>query len=164
MTGGPESPRNPPESVPETGELGPDSPWRRAAVPAEALVFPDTTPRKIRLRRLFGRLRGSNSGYGPKIDDPAPKNVAPVNLRRWTWEVLPHVSETRDGSRLARLMDRIAWHMTLPDARYVLHADRIRRRRESLLERALVRFAATLAGRPSRSPPWLIGDRRDGNE
>ena len=164
MTGGPESSRNPPESGPETGGLGPDSPWRRAGVPAEALVFPDKTPRKIRLRRLFGRLRGSNSGDGPEIGETGPKDVAPINLRRWTWEVLPHVSETRDGSRLTRLMDRIAWHMTLPDARYVLHADRIRRRRESLLEWTLVRFASTLAGRPSRPPPWLVEDRRDGKK
>ena len=164
MTVGRESSGNPPESVPETGELEQDSPWRRAGVPAEALVFPDTRPRKFRLRRLLGRLRGSSSGDGPKIDATGPRDVAPINLRRWTWEVLPHVSETRDGSPLTRFMDRIAWHMTLPDARYVLHADRIRRRRESLPERALVRFAATLAGRPSGPPPWRVEDRRDGTK
>lgn len=164
MTAGRESSGNPPESVPETGELEPDHPWRRAGVPAEVLVFPDTRPRKSRLRRLLGRLRGSNSGDGPQIRDSGPRDVAPINLRRWTWEVLPHVSETRDGSSLTRFMDRIAWHMTLPDARYVLHADRIRRRRESLLERALVRFAATLAGRPSGPPPWRVEDRKDGEK
>lgn len=154
MTGGPESP----EVTRETAASGPDSPWSRAGVPEGALVFPVTTPRKISRRGLIGRLRGSNFGKGRKIPESGPGIAVPVNLRPWTWEILPHVKETRDGSPLARLLDRIAWHATLPDARYVLHAERLRWRRESLAARALARFAALLARRPGGPPPWIAED------
>lgn len=142
----------------ETAASGPESPWSRAGVPEDALVFPVTTPRKIARRGLPGRLRGSNFGKGRKIPESGPGISVPANLRPWTWEVLPHVKETRDGSPLARLMDRIAWHTTHPDARYVLHAERLRRRRESLATRAMARFAALLARRPGGPPPWIAED------
>ena len=127
-------------------------------------MWPVTKPRKNRLRGLLGRLRGSNSGEVPEIAGNGQKIAVPVNLRPWTWEVLPHVTETRDGSPLTRFMDRIAWHTTLPDDRYVLHAERVARRRESLVLRAIVRFAATWTGRPSGPPPWLQEDRRGKEE
>ena len=154
MTGGPESP----EVTRETAASGPESPWSRAGVPADALVFPVTTPRKYARRGLIGRLRGSNCGKRRKIHESGPEISVPANLRPWTWEVLPHVKESRDGSPLARLLDRIAWHTTHPDARYVLHAERLRRRRESLATRALARFAALLARRPGGPPPWIAED------
>lgn len=161
VTGGAEMSRVPPDSATETADSGPESLWRRAGVPPAALVWPVTTPRKNGLRGLLGRLRESNSGEGPEISGNGPKFAAPANLRPWTWEVLPHVSETREGGPLTRLMDRIAWHATPPDSRYVLHAERVRRRRESLVAWALVRFAALVARRPSGPPPWLVDDRRD---
>lgn len=74
------------------------------------------------------------------------------------------MGKTRDGSPLVRFMDRIAWHMTFPDDRFVLHAEQVARRRESLVARALVRFAATCAARPSGTPPWLREDRRGKEE
>ena len=160
MTGGPESPENSPGSV----DSGLDSPWRRAGVPAGALVFPTTKTRKIGRRGLLGRLRGSKFVQERKIRDSGAGIAVPVNLRPWTWEILPHVSESRDGSPLAQLLDRVAWHTTLPDARYVLHAERLRRRRESLVTRALVRFSAVLAQRPSGPPPWLDGRPKGGGD
>ena len=156
MTGSAESP----ESPRETAGSGPDCPWSRGDVPGDALVFPGTSPRKNARRGLLGRLRGSNFGKGRKIPDSGPGIALPVNLRPWTWEILPHVKETGDGSPLARLLDRIAWHMTLPADRYVLQAERIARRRESLATRALVRFAAFCAGRPCGPPPWIEEDVR----
>ena len=147
MTDGPETPRIPPES----GESERIVTWSRPGAPAGALVFPVTAPRKNGRRGLLGRLRGS-------ISETAAKSGVPVNLRPWTWEILPHVSETRDGSRLTRFLDRIAWHTTLTEDRYVLHAERLRQRKESLVAWALVRFAATFARRPSGFPPWIADD------
>lgn len=147
-----------PGEAPEAAESGPDSPWSRAGVPVDVLVFPVTTPRKIARRGLLGRFRGSIFGRGRKMRESGPEIAVPVNLRRWTWELLPHVGETRDGTRLTRLLDRIAWHTTLPDARHVLHAERLRRRRESLPTRALVRFAALVARRRCGPPPWFADD------
>ena len=95
----------------------------------------------------------------PEIPGIRPDNVVPINVMPWTWEILPHVSETRDGSLFARLMDRIAWHTALPHDRYVLHAERIQARKESLVAWALVRFAAACGGKPSSPPPWLAGER-----
>ena len=161
MTDGGEKPRNRADSAPGTGEIGPESPWSRAGVAPEDLVWPVTTTRKTGLRGILGRLRGSNSAEGRKNSGNGPSVAAPVNVEPWTWEILPHVSETRDGSALTRLMDRIAWHTTLTDSRYVLHAERLRRRRESLVARGLVRLAALLARRPSGPPAWLAEDRRD---
>lgn len=111
----------------------------------------------------MGRLRGSKFGEDRKIRDSGAGIAVPVNLRPWTWEILPHVSESRSASPLARLLDRIAWHTTLPDARYVLHAERLRRRRESLVARALVRFSAVVARRPSGPPPWLDDGPKGGD-
>ena len=122
-------------------------------------MWPDTTPRRKGLRGLLGHLRGPDSGDGPEIAGKRPEDAVPINVMPWTWELLPHVSETRDGSPLARLMDRIAWHAALPDDRYILHAERIRARKESLVAWALVRFAAACGGKPSGPPPWLAGER-----
>lgn len=156
MTAGPGSP----ESPRETAGSGPDCPWSRGDVPGDALVFPGAAPRKNARRGFLGHLRGSIFGKDRKIPEIGQGIEVPVNLRPWTWEILPHVKDTRDGSPLARLLDRIAWHMTLPDGRYVLHAERLRRRRESLATRALVRFAAVFAGRPCGPPPWIEEDDR----
>ena len=163
MTVSSETSPNPPDSTVETADSGPDSPWSRAGVPADALVFPVTKARKNGLRGLLGRLRGSNSAKGPEISGNGSGLAAPVNLRPWTWEILSHVRETSDGSPLTRLTDRIAWHTTLPDDRYVLHAERVAHRKESLVARALVRFAAMCAGKPGGPPPWL-NDERQGEE
>ena len=159
MTGDPESSGKSPGR--DDFEL--ESPWRRAGVPAGALVFPAIKARKIGRRGLLGRLRGSKFGKERKMRDSGAGIAVPVNLRPWTWEILPHVSETRGASPLAQLLDRIAWHMTLHDARYVLHAERLRRRRESLVAWELVRFSAVLARRPSGPPPWLR-DRPKGGD
>ena len=159
MNGGPESSGKSPGPV----DSGPESPWNRAGVPAGALVFPATTARKIGRRGLLGRLRGSKFGQEQEIRESGAGIDVPVNLRPWTWEILPHVSETCGTSPLARLLDRIAWHTTLPDARYVLHAERLRRRRESLVARALVRFSAVLVQRPSGPPPWLDDEPKGGD-
>ena len=131
-------------------------PWSRSGVPADALVFPAPLPRKKLRTGLLGRLRGS-------ISENGPKNDAPINLRPWTWEILPHVTESREGSPLTRLLDRIAWHTTLPDARYVLHSERLKRRRESLVAWALVRLAATVTRRPNGPPPWISEDSPGGD-
>ena len=147
MRDGRESPRIPLES----GESARIATWSRAGAPAGALVFPVTAPRKKGRRGLLGHLRGSISENTPKID-------VPVNLRPWTWEILPHVRETRDGSPLTRILDRIAWFTTLPDARYVLHAERLRQRKESLVPWALARFAAAITRKPSGPPPWIAGN------
>ena len=125
------------EAVPAAGGSGPDSPWSRPGIPSEALVFTASRP-------------GGRPDPGT-----APASAVPANLRPWTWELLPHVGETRGGSPLARIMDRIAWYAALPDARHALHAERLRRRGESLAARALARFAAAVAGRPPGPPPWL---------
>ena len=145
----------PPRIDRATGDFARVEPWSRAGVPADALVFPATATRKDARTGFLGRLRGSIPEDGPKFD-------VPINVRPWTWEILPHVTETREGSPLARLLDRIAWFGTLPDARYVLHAERLQRRRESLVAWALVRFAATVARRPSGSPPWISEGSRSG--
>ena len=160
MTVAPEASRTSPDSVWELADSDPDAPWSRAGVPAEALVYPVTKPRKNRLRGFLARLRGSNFRKEPEILEKGPGIAAPVNLRPWTWERLPHVRETRDEAPLARFMDRIAWHTTLPDDRYILHAERIARRKESLVARALVRFAAACAGKASGAPSWLGEERR----
>lgn len=146
MTDGPDTLR----IAPESGGSARIAHWSRAGVPADALVFPVNTPEKGP-RRLLGRLRGSISEKDPKTD-------VPINLRPWTLEILPHVRETRDGSPLTRLLDRIAWHATLPDARYVLHAERRRQREESLVAWTLVKFAAAFVRRPSGPPPWIAED------
>ena len=164
VTGGGEQPRIPLDSASETAMPGPETPWSRAGVPSEALAWPVAKPGKNPLRGLLARLRGADSGKCPKIAENGKRPAVPANLRPWTWEILPHVRESRDGSPLVRFMDRIAWHMTLPDDRYVLHAERVARRRQSLVARAMVRFAATCAGRPSGSPPWLREDRRGKEE
>ena len=163
VTAGGEKLRIAADSANETAGSGPETPWSRAGVSSGALAWPVTAPRKNRLRGLLGRLRGSNSGKVPEIPGNGQEIAVPVNLRPWTWEILPHVRDTRDGSHLTRFMDRIAWHATLPDDRYVLHAERVARRRESLVARAMVRFAATCAARPSGPPPWL-GEHRRGDE
>lgn len=152
VTGGPENRPNPSDSGSGTGESGPGAPRSLAGAREEAAGSAGTGTRKFRLRGLLGRFRGSNSRERPKI---VRKPAVPVNVRPWTGEILPHVSETRDGSAFARIADRIAWATTLPDARYVLHAERVRRRRESLVTRALVCFAATFVGKQAGSPPWL---------
>lgn len=162
MTVGPELSRNSPDSTAEMTGSGPDSPWSRAGAPEGALVFPVTTPRKNARRGLLGRLRGPIFGRAGKIPESGTGIAVPVNIRPWTWEILPHVSETREGSWFTRLLDRIAWHTTLPDARHVLHAERLRRRRESLVARTLVRFAAAVTGRKDGLPPWLA-DEPDGD-
>ena len=151
VTDGPEMPR----IGREKGDFARFEPWSRAGVPAEGLVFPATATRKDARTGFLGRLRGSVSENGSKI-------AVPINLRPWTWEILPHVTETREGSRMARLLDRIAWFGTLPDARYVLHAERLQRRRESLVAWSLVRFAASVARRPSGSPRWISEGSRSG--
>ncbi len=161
MTYGGKKPRKRADSAPGTGETGPESPWSRAGVPPGELAWPAAATRKTGLRGILGRPRGPASGNGHEIAEDGPTDAAPVNVAPWTWEILPHVSETRDGSALTRLMDRIAWHATLTDSRYVLHAERLRRRRESLVARGLVRLAALLARRPSGPPAWLAEDRRD---
>jgi len=134
------------EAAPTASGSGPDSLWHRPGIPPEALVF---TASAGTSRRLFRNRPG-----GP---DPgtAPEPAVPANLRPWTWEVLPHVGETCAGSPLARILDLCAWITSSPDARYILHAERLRRRGESLTARALVRLAAAFAGRPPGRPPWL---------
>ena len=159
MTGRHESSGKSPGSV----DSGPESPWRRAGVPAGALVFPASTARKTGRRGLLGRLRGSKFGQEQEFRESGAGIDVPVNLRPWTWEILPHVSESGGASPLVQLLDRIAWHTTLPDARYALHAERHRRRRESLVARALVRFSAVLARRPSGPPPWLDDELKGDN-
>ena len=150
------------ESAVESGKSGPESPWSRAGVPAEALVWPVSTARETGWSSLLGRLRQANPRDGQNFAGIGQENAVPVNLRPWTWEVLPHVSEALDGSTIARLLDRIVWATTHPDDRYAVHAERCRRREESLVARALVRFAATFAGKPSGPPHWLVNDRRRG--
>ena len=168
VMGAAETRRNPPDFAPQTGEAGAESFWSLSGVPADAFVWPDTGTRKKAVRGVLARLRGATSGdggkrsgIGPEMPESGPKDAIPVNVRPWTWEILPHVSETREGSPLSRLMDRVVWHATLPDARYVLLAERRRRRAESLFARALVRFAATFAGKPAGPPPWF-GESRYG--
>ena len=147
-----------PGVAPAAAGSGPVSPWSRSGVPVEALVFPVTTPRKNPRRGFLGHFRGPFFRRGRKERETGPEIAVPVNLRRWTWELLPHVSETRAGSRLTRLLDLIAWHTTLPDARHVLHAERLQRRRESLTMRALIRFVARIARRRCGPPPWFADD------
>lgn len=152
VTGDPEMRPDTDDSVSGDDGSGPEAPGSRWDAPEEAAAIAVTGTRKNRLRRLLGRLRGSKFRERPKI---APESAPLANVRPWTGEILPHVSETRDGSALARSADRIAWATALPDARYVLHAERVRRRRESLAARALVCFAAKFAGKRAGSPPWL---------
>ena len=152
VTDGPENRPDPGESDSGSGESASGAPASLSGVPAEVAPSAGTGTRKSRLRGFLGRLRGSKFRERPKN---GPESGVPVNVRPWTGEILPHVSETRDGSALARIADRIAWATTLPDARYVLHAERVRRRRESLVTRALVCFAATFAGKRAGSPPWI---------
>lgn len=158
VTGGPENPWNPPDSAADTGLSGPEATQGHLGGPEEAAAVPLTGPRKIWLSRLLGRLRRSIFRERPKA---SPESAWPANVRPWTGEILPHVSETREGGPLARLMDLIAWHTTLPEDRYMLHAERRRRRRESLVKWELVRFAATFVGRPTGPPPWLVKDQQD---
>ena len=115
-----------------------------------------TGTRENRLRRFLDRLRGSIFRERPKS---GPESTVPPNLRPWTGEILPHVRETRDDGPLVHLMDWIAWHSTLPADRYILHAERRRRRRESRVGRALRRFAAAVVGHAPGAPPWLEEDR-----
>ena len=152
MTDGPENRPDPGDSASGGGESASGALAGLSGAPAEVAPSAGTGTRKNRLGGFLGRLRGSKFRERPKS---GPESGVPVNVRPWTGEILPHVSETRDGSALARIADRIAWATTLPDARYVLHAERVRRRRESLVARALVRFAATFAGKRAGSPPWI---------
>lgn len=155
VTGGPDKRPNPGDSVSGSGESASGAPASLSGAPAEVAPSTGTGTRKNRLWAFLGRLRGSKFRERPKN---GPESIVPVNVRPWTGEILPHVSETRDGSALARIADRIAWATTLPDARYILHAERVRRRRESLVTRALVCFAATFAGKRAGSPPWIAED------
>ena len=166
VTDAPETHRNPSEIAPETGESGAASPWSLSGVPADALAWPVTRTRKVALTDLLARLRGSifgdasnQVGNRPKEPGDKPKNAVPINVRPWTWEILPHVSDPRDSGPLTWLMERVAWAATLPDARYVLLAERRRRREESRSSRALVRFAAMFAGKPAGPPPWIAESR-----
>lgn len=152
VTDGPENRPDPGDSASGSGESASGAPAGLSGARAEVAPSAGTGIRKNRLRRFLGRLRGSKFRERPKN---GPKSGVPVNVRPWTGEILPHVSETRDGSAFARFADRIAWATTLPDARYILHAERVRRRRESLVTRALVCFAATFAGKRAGSPPWI---------
>ena len=115
-----------------------------------------TRTRENRLRRFLDRLRGSIFRERPKNGQ---ESAVPPNLRPWTGEILPHVRETRDDGPLVHLMDWIAWYTTLPADRYILHAERRRRRRESRVGRALRRFAAAVVGHAPGAPPWLEEDR-----
>ena len=117
-----------------------------------------TGTRKDRLRRLLGRLRGSIFRERPKSRS---ESGVPSNLRPWTGEILPHVRETREDGALEHLMDWIAWYTTRPADRYILHAERRRRRRESRVRWALRRFSAVVVRRPPGAPPWLVEDQRD---
>ncbi|MDE0697212.1 MAG: hypothetical protein OXH76_15435 [Boseongicola sp.] len=162
VTGDPETPRNPPDSALEDGDSGSKFPWSLSGVRVDALVWPVTWTRKMALKHLVARLRGlifgdaSNQvGNRAKETGHRPKDVVPINVRPWTWEILPHVSETCDDGPLKRIADRVIWATTLPDARYVLLAERRRRRAESLFARTLVRFAATFAETPAGPPPWI---------
>ena len=152
VTGDPEMRPDPGDSVSGDDGSGPEAPGSPWDAQEDAAAIAATGTRKNRLRRLLGHLRGPKIRERPKI---APESSVPVNVRPWTGEILPHVSETRDGSAFARIADRIAWATTLPDARYILHAERVRRRKESLVTRALVCFAATFAGKRAGSPPWI---------
>lgn len=152
VTGDPEMRPDTNDSVSGDDGSGPEAPGSRWDAPEEAAATAATGTRKNRLRRLLGPLRRSKIRERSKN---GPESGVPVNVRPWTGEILPHVSETRDGSAFARIADRIAWATALPDARYVLHAERARRRRESLVTRALVCFAATFAGMRAGSPPWI---------
>lgn len=156
MTGDPVKRPDPGDSLSGDGSFGHESPGSLSDAREEAAAIAVTGTRKNRLRRLLGHFRGSKFRKRPKN---GPGSGVPVNVRPWTGEILPHVSESRDGSALARIADRIAWATALPDARYILHAERVRRRRESLAARALVCFAATFAGKRAGPPPWLAADR-----
>ena len=79
----------------------------RAAVPVDAFVFSVTAPRKNRRRGLLGRLREPIFRRNGKIRDSGPEIEVPVNLDRWIWEVLPHVSESGEGSQFAWLIGSI---------------------------------------------------------
>lgn len=159
-TGRPETGPNPAGFGSETGNSGGEASRSLPDAREEAAAGAGTGTRKTPLRRLLGRLRGS---VFPDRPQDSPESAFPANVRPWTGEILPHVRETRDDGPLVHIMDRIAWATTLPDARHVLHAERLRRRRESLATRALVRFAATLLGKRSGQPPWLAEGRQRGN-
>ncbi|MYH58466.1 MAG: hypothetical protein F4145_10835 [Boseongicola sp. SB0675_bin_26] len=170
VTGDPETPRNPPDSASEDSDSGSKFPWSLSGVRVDSLVWPVTWTRKKALKHLVARLRGPFSGDTqkkagnlPQEPGDKPKDSVPINVRPWTWEILPHVSEKHDGGALTRIMDRVAWAFTLPDARHVLLAERRRRRAESLFTRALIRFAATFAGKPAGPPPWIAENRHGEN-
>ncbi|MXX88025.1 MAG: hypothetical protein F4213_07695 [Boseongicola sp. SB0677_bin_26] len=152
VTGDPENRPDPAGFGPDVGDSGGKASRSLSDAREGAVASAGTGTRKNPLRRLLGRLRGSSFRERPKS---GPESAVPPNLRPWTGEVLPHVRETRDDGPIVHFMDLIAWHTTLPADRYILHAERRRRRRESRVRWALRRFAATVGERSPACPPWL---------
>ena len=156
VTGGPEGRPNRAGFGPETDDSGADASRSLSDAWEGAAASVGTGTRKNPLRRLLGRLRGSIFRERPKS---GPESSVPPNLRPWTGEVLPHVRETRDDGPIAHVMDLIAWHTTMPADRYILHAERRRRRRESRVRWALRRFAAAVVRRSPGPSTWLEEER-----
>ena len=139
-----------------------------AGVAPDQLVFPrapsrllrrwtrwlDTHPRidayLARARRPWRIL-----WFGPHHPDPAPLPPTPVNLAPWTNHLLPHSDETPDKSGLARLRDRLLWHLSHPATRFETHAWRCRSRADMQPAWRLRTLRNTLAGQPTGPAPWI---------
>lgn len=160
VTGVPERRPDPAGVASGTDESGAKASRSLSDAREVATASAGTRTRKNRLRRLLGALRGSIFCKRP---EKGPESAVAPNVRPWTGEILPHVRETRDGGPIVRLMEWVAWYTTRPEDRYVLHAERRRRRRESRVSWALRRFSAAVVGRPPGAPPWLVENQRDDN-
>jgi len=89
--------------------------------------------------------------YGPPPRHPD----VPYNLDPCTGDLLEGPDLPSEGGRLARILDLGMWWTAHPDARFILHAERRRARRDGMVAWWWTRARAVLAGRPTGSPPWL---------
>ena len=110
-------------------------------IPFDRLVFEPPPSRWIRFWRRFGPVRM----FGP----PPLRPDVPLNIDPRTGGLLGGLDQDPAGSWLQRLSDRVMWWTAHPDARFVLHDERLRRRRDSMAAWRSMRLRAALARRPA---------------
>ena len=84
-----------------------------------------------------------------------PRPGAPLNISPDTGQRIPHPREAKDGMAIIRILDRIDWSFTHPDARYELYDLKLRRRQYDGLEWRLHKLRCWIRNEPYGLPPGL---------